>query len=53
MNAINHTEAQAIHATASATSAVLLEVTAPSHPPLRWYVSLTGRRLPRMDYRDL
>lgn len=34
-------------------SAVLLEVTAPSHPPLRWYVSLTGRRLPRMDYRDL
>lgn len=34
-------------------SAVLLEVAQPSRPSLRWYVSLTGRRLPRMDYRDL
>lgn len=34
-------------------SAVLLEVTPPSRPPLRWYVSLSGRELPRMDYRDL
>ncbi len=34
-------------------SAVLLEVAPPSRPSLRWYVSLTGRRLPRMDYRDL
>ncbi|GJC04272.1 prepilin-type N-terminal cleavage/methylation domain-containing protein [Aeromonas hydrophila] len=34
-------------------SAVLLEVAPPSRPSLHWYVSLTGRRLPRMDYRDL
>ena len=34
-------------------SAVLFEVMPPSRPPLRWYVFLSGRRLPRIDYRDL
>ncbi|EKP0280163.1 type II secretion system protein [Aeromonas bestiarum] len=34
-------------------SAVLFEVTFPSRPPLHWYVSILGRRLPRYDYRDL
>jgi general secretion pathway protein J len=34
-------------------SAVLFEVILPSSPPVRWYVSILGRHLPRYDYRDL
>ena len=61
MNAINHTEAQAIHATASAAPAVLLEATDPSKNlilvPLSRLVSRpTGRNVrktPRMSIPEL
>ncbi|MBO1249969.1 ParB N-terminal domain-containing protein [Comamonas denitrificans] len=61
MNAINHTEAQAIHATASATPAVLLEAADPSKNlilvPLSRLVSRpTGRNVrktPRMSIPEL
>lgn len=33
--------------------AILLEVTPPGAPPLRWYANLPGRPFPRPDYRDL
>lgn len=32
--------------------AILLEVTPPDAPPLRWYANLPGRAFPRPDYRD-
>lgn len=61
MNAINHTEAQAIHATASAATAVLLEAADPSKNlilvPLSRLVSRpTGRNVrktPRMSIPEL
>ncbi len=61
MNAINHTEAQAIHATASAAPAVLLEAAGPSKNlilvPLSRLVSRpTGRNVrktPRMSIPEL
>ena len=61
MNAINHTEAQAIHATASAAPAVLLEAADPSKNlilvPLSRLVSRpTGRNVrktPRMSIPEL
>lgn len=61
MNAINHTEAQAIHATASAVPAVLLEAADPSKNlilvPLSRLVSRpTGRNVrktPRMSISEL
>ncbi|HBP5700051.1 TPA: ParB/RepB/Spo0J family partition protein [Pseudomonas aeruginosa] len=61
MNAINHTEAQAIHATVSAASAVLLEAADPSKNlilvPLSRLVSRpTGRNVrktPRMSIPEL
>lgn len=61
MNAINHTEAQAIHATASAVPAVLLEAADPSKNlilvPLSQLVSRpTGRNVrktPRMSIPEL
>lgn len=61
MNAINHTEAQAIHATASAAPAVLLEAADPSKNlilvPLSRLVSRpTGRnvrKIPRMSIPEL
>lgn len=61
MNAINHTEAQAIHTTASAASAVLLEAADPSKNlilvPLSRLVSRpTGRNVrktPRMSIPEL
>lgn len=61
MNAIDHTEAQAIHATASATSAVLLEAADPSKNlilvPLSRLVSRPAgrnvRKTPRMSIPEL
>ncbi|HEJ3570227.1 ParB/RepB/Spo0J family partition protein [Pseudomonas aeruginosa] len=61
MNAINHTEAQAIHATASAAPAVLLEAADPSKnlilvPLLRLVSRPTGRNVrktPRMSIPEL
>ncbi|GAB3394525.1 hypothetical protein GCM10027514_40650 [Azotobacter armeniacus] len=34
-------------------SAILLQVTPPGEPPLRWYVNMSGRTFPRPDYRDM
>ncbi|ACO77827.1 hypothetical protein AvCA_16120 [Azotobacter vinelandii CA] len=33
--------------------AILLQITPPGEPPLRWYANLPGRTFPRLDYRDL